>query len=126
MDSPGALGMGYMRRLMELRPWHAAEPDQSVVVAGQGEGERHVQANRASDGSFILAYLPSGGSVVIDLRSMSGDRVRASWYDPRTGTFEEVGSYPKAGPQDFVTPTSGHASDWVLVLDDVHRDYPIR
>lgn len=120
IDSPGAFGMGHMRRLMELRPWHAAEPDQSVVV------QRYVLANRARDGSFILAYLPSGGAVVVDLGSMSGDRIRASWYDPRTGTFEEAGTHQKSGRQGFVAPTGGPGSDWVLVLDDVQADYPIR
>ncbi len=51
-------------------------PDQSVIASGHGEGESHVQAARAEDGSFLLAYLPQGNPVGIHMDRLSG-RARA-------------------------------------------------
>ena len=124
IDSEGAVGMSHLRRLVELRPWYLAVPDQSVITAGQGQGEDHVQALRARDGSFVLAYLTFGNPVSVDLDRLSGDQVRASWYDPRTGQLSESGILPRSGVQEFVAPSSGPDDDWVLVLDDVAAAYP--
>ena len=63
VDFDGPRQMGLMRRLFESRPWQKLVPDQSVIAAGQREGELHIQAARARDGSFLLAYLPQGGTV---------------------------------------------------------------
>src|SRR5438309_7818645 len=59
----GSRQVGFMRRLFELRPWYKLVPDQSVIASGQGEGEDHIQAARADDGSFAIAYLPHGGKI---------------------------------------------------------------
>jgi len=123
MDFVGAFGVGYMRKLIELRPWYTMVPDQSVIAAGQGEGENHIQAARAEDGGFILAYLPFGNPVCIHMDKVSGFRVKAQWFDPRTGTFETVGEFGNAGIREFRPPTNGANNDWVLVLDDAARGY---
>ncbi len=126
IDAAGAFGMGYLRRLMELRPWYAAVPDQSIISSGPGaEGdEDHVQALRARDGSFVLAYLTLGSPASIDLDALTGSEVRASWYDPRTGLFQGIGTFPRAGTREFSPPSRGHGNDWVLVLDDAAASYP--
>ena len=125
IDSPGAFSISYLRRLVELRPWYLATPDQSVIAAGQGEGEDHVGALRARDGSFILVYLTFGNPVSIDLDRMSGTEVRASWYDPRTGQLAVSGTFPRSGVREFVAPSSGRDHDWVLILDDVAAGLPV-
>jgi hypothetical protein len=133
MDSAGAFGVGYMRKLMELRPWHKMVPDQSVIAAGQGAGEDHIQAARAVDGSFVVAYLPFGHTVVMRLDKVTGDAIRALWYNPREGTFTLIGEYPpgtgssltSSNVREFVAPTTGDDNDWVLVLEDASRDYPV-
>src|SRR5262249_10881649 len=63
MDFEGAYDMGWVRKLFESRPWHRMAPDQSVIAAGQGEGEDRIQAARAEDGSFVVAYLTFGGHI---------------------------------------------------------------
>jgi hypothetical protein len=127
IDAPGAFTVGYLRRLMELRPWYRAAPDQSLIASGEGAAgdEDRVQALRAHDGSFVLAYLTLGSPVTIDLGVLSGTEVRASWYDPRQGTFEVIGTYPTSGTREFTPPSKGHGNDWVLVLDDVAAGYPV-
>ncbi|MFI5387250.1 MAG: glycoside hydrolase family 140 protein [Fimbriimonadales bacterium] len=125
MDSAGAVGVGYMRKLMELRPWYVAEPDQSVIAAGQGSGEDHIQARRARDGSFVIVYLTFGNPVVIMTDGLSGRQVKALWYDPRLGTFAEVGRYLSGDALEFVPPTHGPGQDWVLVVETADSHYPI-
>ncbi len=120
----GSRQVGFMRRLFELRPWYKLVPDQSVVVSGLGEGEDHVQAARAEDGSFLIAYLPQGHPVGIQMAKISGKKVKARWYDPREGTWGEIGEYANTGTREFVAPSQGARSDWLLVLDDLEKGYP--
>ena len=86
-----------MRRLFELRPWHKLVPDQSVIAAGQGEGRGSCPAARAEDGSFVIAYVPAGKPISIHMDKLSGKEIRPSWYDPRDGTWREIGDYANTG-----------------------------
>jgi hypothetical protein len=123
MDFDGAFGVGYMRKLVELRPWYRMVPDQSVIASGQGEGEDHVQAARAADGSFILAYLTFGNPVSVRMDRITGGAVKAQWYDPRSGTFIRIGQYPNTGVRGFLAPSRGRNNDWVLVVEDAAKGY---
>jgi hypothetical protein len=125
MAYEGAKQVGFMRRLFELRPWYKLVPDQSIIAAGQGEGADHVQAARAGDGSFLIAYLPTGKAVSIHMNNISGAKVKARWYDPRDGTWRDIGEYANTGMREFVPPSHGERDDWVLVLDDAAKGYPI-
>jgi hypothetical protein len=124
MAYEGSRQVGFMRRLFELRPWYKLVPDQSVIAAGQGEGEDLVRAARAEDGSFLLAYLPTGKPVSIKMSQVSGKTVKAQWYDPREGTWKKIGEYPNTGDREFVAPSQGERSDWVLVLEDAAKGLP--
>jgi hypothetical protein len=123
MDFEGAFSMGLMRRLFESRPWYRLVPDQSVIASGQGEDEDHIQAARAADGSFLLAYLPFGNAVTVDLTKLSGQSVRAHWFDPRTASLHSIGDFPKTGSRQFKPPTQGPTADWVLVLEDAAKKF---
>jgi len=124
MDMEGAYDMGLVRRFVELRPWHKMVPDQSVIAIGQGDGEDHIQAARADDGSFIVAYLPFGHRVGIRMDKLSAPAIKAQWYDPREGTWTYIGQYTNSGIREFVPPSNGDQNDWVLVLEDKSRNYP--
>jgi hypothetical protein len=123
MAYEGSRQMGFMRRLFELRPWYKLVPDQSVIAAGQGEGEDHVRAARAEDGSFVIAYLPSGKPVNIKMDKVSSKTVKAHWYDPRKGTWLSIGEYANTGSRQFTAPSRGEKDDWVLVLEDAAKGY---
>jgi hypothetical protein len=118
MDFRGAYGMGHMRRLVQER-WYRMRPDLEVLASPQGEGEDHVEASIADDGSFILAYLPFGNPVAICMDRLSGSKVNARWYDPREGVWLEIETHSPSGTQMFTPPSRGPQNDWVLVLDAV-------
>jgi hypothetical protein len=118
--------MGLLRRLFELRPWYKLVPDQSVLASEPGEGADHVQAARAEDKSFLLAYLPQGQPARIHMDRIAGKQVTARWYDPREGAWHDIGVYANSGTREFSAPSQGPRSDWVLVLDDAAKDYPTK
>lgn len=120
----GAYSMGLARKLFELRPWYLLTPDQSVIADGQGEGEDHVQAAIAEDGSFLLAYLTLGHPISIHMDRLTGASVIARWYNPRDGHFIDIAQYPNTGIVQFTPPTNFDRTDWVLVLEDACRNYP--
>ncbi|HEX2949371.1 MAG TPA: glycoside hydrolase family 140 protein, partial [Armatimonadota bacterium] len=123
LQLPGSGQMQYVRALLESRPYFSRIPDQSIVASEIEEGTHHVQATRDADGSYALIYLPSYKPITIDLAKLSGDTINAYWYDPRTGLAQVIASFPRTGQREFTPPTFG--PDWVLVLDDAARHYPI-
>lgn len=127
IDDEGAFGVGYMHKLMELRPWYRMAPDLSVIASGQEMYglEDHIQAARAEDGSFILVYLPFGAPAGIHMDKLSGKKVKALWYNPREGTFSYIGEFVNAGVKEFAAPAKGGNNDWVLVLEDTDMNYPV-
>lgn len=120
---PGGAGMIFLRKLVESRPFFTRIPDQSLILGDAGKGGLHLQATRDTAGTFAFVYFPlSDFAAKIDLDRLSSRKVRAWWYDPRTGVGTSVGEFNGAGQREFRTPPVG--PDWVLVLDDADKDYP--
>jgi len=117
LDAPGAAQMKHLRRLMESRSHLDRIPDQSIIAAGQSGGLEHIQATRASDGTWALVYLPAGKPVTIAMDTLAGPKIEASWFNPRTGETRSIGTFPNSGNREFPPPTSGENNDWVLVLE---------
>ena len=123
-DLPGAGQMRHLRALLESRPVLIRVPDQSLLASDPGRGTDHVRATRAGDGSYAFIYSASGKPFTVALEKLSGERLRASWYDPRQGTAKVDGTFPRVGKKEFRPPSQGKGHDWVLVLDDEAKGYP--
>jgi hypothetical protein len=54
----------------------------------------------------------------------SGKKVKARWYDPREGTWREIGEYGNTGTREFAAPSQRSKSDWLLVLEDTQKGLP--
>ena len=121
IERPGANQMQHLRALMESRPYLARIPDQSLLISSAGAAESHVRATRAIDGSYAFVYLPTREPVSIDLSVLAGNRKRAWWYNPRTGTATTVEDAIAASVASFTPPVDG--PDWVLVLDDAAQNF---
>jgi hypothetical protein len=123
LQAPGGAQMHHLRALMESRPFLTRIPDQSLIAGDTGEGVRHVQATRDASGSYALIYVPTPGqTVTVDTSKLSGKRLKAWWYDPRTGKATALkGDFPVGGKLEFAAPPEG--PDWVLVLDDAARRF---
>jgi len=54
----------------------------------------------------------------IIMGKIAGENIKASWYSPRDGSWQEIGKFPNKGVQEFTPPGgSANGNDWVLVLD---------
>jgi hypothetical protein len=126
MDLPGSVSMMYWGRLLRSRSWYDLVPDEKhqVVTAGLGEfeGDDYLAAGRTSDGSTVIAYLPTPRTIHVDMTRIAGKQVKAWWYDPRKGEASDGGTFPSTGTQEFTPPGEG---DWVLVLDDADKKLPV-
>jgi hypothetical protein len=121
LDLPGAFQMTHVRNLMESRPMLTRIPDQSLVVDVRS-GMDHVRATRGVDHAMI--YLPTGGTVRLRPAALSGQQLRAWWFDPRTGTAAGSHLIEKTPEMERSAPSAGPGQDWVLVLDDASKPYP--
>ncbi|SFJ68823.1 Putative collagen-binding domain of a collagenase [Paenibacillus sp. UNC496MF] len=110
---PGAAQMRHLRALMEAHSYLDRVPDQSLI-ADNYEGANYMVATRGGD--YGLIYSPNGIPFRVSLGKLPGGRVKASWYDPRTGRYDAIGEFANEGEAAFAPPTSGRGEDWVLVL----------
>jgi Protein of unknown function (DUF4038)/Putative collagen-binding domain of a collagenase len=117
---PGAAQMQYVRALVESRPFFSRVPDQSLIV-NPLEGADHIAATRG-DG-YLFVYSAQGRPFTVNLGKISGDRVKAWWFNPRNGAAREFDSFDNRGTHDFEPPSQGFGSDWVLVLDDAGKQF---
>ncbi len=127
LDSPGAQSMTLLHGLISSVKWWLLEPDTEakLVTAGAGNHAARTVAARAKDGSFALAYLPTGRGITVDLAGLSGPWIAARWFDPSNGQFVAIeDSLFQAGTTQYFVPTSrNHAglADWVLELTSQHN-----
>jgi hypothetical protein len=125
LDHPGAFQMGFARRLFESRPYQTLIPDGSFILDAPSQGGAKVRGARAEDGAFAFVYSPRGLPFTVRMGVIASLSVRASWFDPRYGYAEPIHTGDNRGMQTFTPPTSGRGYDWVLVLDDAERGFPL-
>jgi hypothetical protein len=129
IEEPGANQMQFGRRLIESRPILTRIPDNDVIVPAKvvtsipGAGAYRFVATRDSEGSYAMVYAPIGRAFSVHMHKISGAKVKAWWYDPRTGKSTAAGEFSNEGEREFTPPNPGEVLDWVLVLDDAAKDY---
>ena len=112
IDDPGAGEMAYLKKLILSKPYFERVPDESLIV-NQGVRYDHLAATRGVGYAFI--YTCNGRRMKIRMGKIEGDKVRASWYNPRNGSMRGIGVLLNKGVQEFIPPDG---EDWVLVLED--------
>lgn len=123
LQSEGARSMVHLKRLILSRPFLERIGDQAPVASDEGEGYDRILVTRGHD--YLMAYTYTGRSFELTLGQISGRRLAAWWFNPRTGQTQSAGSVPNQGVHRFSPPgTSAPGHDWVLVLDDAAKAYP--
>jgi len=129
LDQPGAAQMQHAKRLLESRPFLTRVPADDVIVpddvatAMPGAGRYRFLATKDGAGSYAMIYAPVERRFRVNLGAIHGDKIRAWWFDPRTGVATPAGDYDGARIQEFTPPSTGYGLDWVLVLDDAVRGF---
>jgi hypothetical protein len=123
IDLPGAKQMQFVRRLMESHPILDRIPDQSIIVENDLPPMSRIQATRGKDYAFI--YSSEGKPFTVILGKISGNRVKAVWFDPKSGKTTSAGEANNHGTKKYTPPSSGYGNDWVLVIDDASKNYKL-
>jgi hypothetical protein len=121
MELPGANQMTFVRKLMESHSLSEHVPDQSLIVENNYVPAERIQATRGDD--YLFVYTAAGKPFTIILGKIRGTTLRAYWFDPRNGKTTDIGSISNTGTKNFSPPSTGYGQDWVLVLDDVSKNY---
>jgi hypothetical protein len=79
------------------------------------DGADKITATRGDGYAFI--YSGQGRKFTVRMGKIPGEKVKASWYNPRSGKMEVIDTFANSGEREFVCPSEGFGSDWVLVLD---------
>ncbi|TDO05419.1 glycoside hydrolase family 140 protein [Sunxiuqinia elliptica] len=124
LDLPGAKSMTFVRKLMESRPMLERVPDQSLIINSPESYKDRIQATRGNDYAFI--YSSSGLPFEVRMGKISGEKVKASWYNPRNGEVSDAGTYRNRGVIRFIPPSTGNSEDWVLIVDDISTKFQER
>lgn len=122
--APGSAQMQHLKKLMLARPYFERIPDQSLVV-DNGQRYAYIAATRGK--SYAVLYTWTGRTFRVKMGVVSGNKVRAMWFDPRTGATREIGTFANTGTRDFDPPGDpANGNDWALVLDDVKAKHDSR
>ena len=122
IDLPGSGQMQYLRRLIESRPMFERVPDQSLITDARNANDR-IQATRGND--YIFIYSAQGKGFSVNTTKISGRELTAHWYNPKNGEAQAAGKFSKKSQQAFTPPSSGYGHDWVLIIDDASKGYPL-
>jgi hypothetical protein len=124
LHRPGARQLIHLRNLIESRPFFTRVPDMGLIVTQPGrDGANICVATRDEAGTYALVYVPNIDlTVTVDLRKLRSSKVKAWWYDTRTGFSHPIGEFENGGTRDFKSPSFG--PDWVLMLEDPAANYP--
>lgn len=124
LNRPGAFEAGYLKKLILSRPPLKRVPDQSLIINGQGKDpEAHVTAFRDAKGRYAMIYLPVGKKIEINTSLLHAKKIKAWWFNPKTGKVEKSFSFKSEKEQWFTPPGMGKENDWVLVLDNAKERY---
>lgn len=121
LDLEVANQVKHLKNLMLSRPYFDRIPDQRLIAENQEEDETLVVATKSRSGDYAFFYFPTGKSIRLDLSGLKNQKLRFSWYDPRTGVTLDYPIQivnPKLVP--VTPPSSGRGNDWVLIVDTVN------
>ncbi|MBN2610005.1 MAG: glycoside hydrolase family 140 protein [Bacteroidales bacterium] len=117
INDPGAGQIKYIKDLMLSVPYFERIPDNSMVAV-QGEKYDYQPATRGKDYAMIYTY--NGRNIGVHMGKISGNQVRASWFNPREGSTTEIGNFENKGTWEFIPPgEKADGNDWVLILKSI-------
>ena len=132
IQQPGAIQMKYGRQLLMSRTFERRLPATEKVLipiynipsAWPGQGIYRFVAQCDSEGTWLMVYAPVGRKFRVNTSVIKSEKLRAWWFNPRTGTSTHIGKFANQGQQDFISPHPGEETDWILVIDDAKKGYP--
>ena len=123
LDLPGAQQMKYLREFFTSLEWQQMKPAPELIKSSNPEDSAHILAANAPE--FALFYTPEGRSFQVDLNHLNFEDPKVYWFNPRTGTSEEVVKNKGLKNDIFEPVSSGRGEDWLLVLLPKHKNFKL-
>lgn len=121
MEAVGASQMQHLKNLVLSRPYFDRVNDQSAAM---DEGEKYERVLVTKGKDFLMAYAFTGREFKLQMGRISGAKVNAWWFNPRTGEAVKSGTIKNSGSATFNPPGEpANGNDWVLVLDDTAKKF---
>lgn len=80
----------------------------------------------SENGRYLMAYTYTGRDFILQMGHITGKKVNAWWYNPRTGKATVIGKYKNKRKVVFNPPgIKENGNDWVLVLDDTSKNFSV-
>lgn len=118
LNAEGATQMIHLKNLILSKSYFDRIPDQSLIAGKNGVQYLRLLATRGQNYAMVYAY--NGNNMSINMGKISGEKVKASWFDPRTGKTRVIGDFENKGVQNFNPPgEEKEGNDWVLILDSL-------
>jgi len=113
LTEQGAEQMKYVKQLALMNPG-ILTADESIV-ANQGEKYDRLAACRGED--FIYVYTYNGRPIEVRPSKIKGEKVDASWFNPRNGELKSIGTFDNTSNQIYRPEgEQSNGNDWVLIL----------
>ncbi|MCC6286973.1 MAG: glycoside hydrolase family 140 protein, partial [Chitinophagaceae bacterium] len=124
LDRPASFEAGYLKKLVESRPYINRIPDTSIIIKGQGVKADYIAAFRDSAGRYMMIYIPEGKTITVNTSFIPSKKIKATWFNPKTGKAITPAVVSNKKQQNFTPPATGKGNDWVLVLDNIKENFP--
>lgn len=132
LAQPASRQAGYLRKLIESRPYFTRVPSPEFIVPGSVEsavpgvnGRDRMVATIDSNGRYAMVYSPVGRTFSVRGDMLKASRLRIWRFDPRTCKAEKVATVRNDGKPILIEPYEpNEALDVVWVIDDAAAHFP--
>ena len=108
--------------LLTSFPWQKMVNNQDLILSDNPEDEGYIVSSIGMDNDFIIAYTPRGRPIQPDLSKIGSDRVKAYWFNPRSGECLYLDSYSNSERPTFKPWATGRGSDFLLIILSENSD----
>jgi len=132
INSKGSFQVKHLKSLLLSRPYLSRIPD-PLLSAGDNSAQTDYKIGTRdgtlgkNDATYIMAYFPIMGRLNVNTQAIKSKKIKAWFYDPRTGLSYLIGEFENEGifspPWNKRIRTSMGGPDWVLVIDDASKNY---
>jgi hypothetical protein len=116
LNAPSSAQMGHLRKLMESHSFSELQPDLTLLAFEQTTPWEMCLALRGKD--CALVFTPTGRTLDIQFGKLTGSKLTAAWFQPRSGERTANGEFDNTSRRTFDPPGEEQmGNDWVLILE---------